>query len=68
MLQNSVLGSNIDIVDEFLSQLDTYDPETCKPGTEASLGEGVVQQYGTSRFRYTELEQENLLDSNLLIS
>ena len=43
---------NIDIVDKFLLELDTFDADNCKPGTETLLSEGVVQQYGRTRFRF----------------
>ena len=42
-----------DVVDKFLSIVEEYErnKDTCVPGTEFNLGEGVVAQYGVQRFK-----------------
>ena len=43
----------VDVVDKFLSIVEEYErnKDTCVPGTEFNLGEGVVAQYGVQRFK-----------------
>lgn len=51
-----------DVVDKFLSIVEEYErnKDTCVPGTEFNLGEGVVAQYGVQRFKKQALVSVNM--------
>ncbi len=60
-----------DIVEKFLQMVAQYEKskDSCKPGTQHSLGDGVVTQYGNQRFERQALlavNRANLLTRTLV--